>query len=140
MIHCSTLSSDSSGFGGLPGFLSKHLWSLGSDCLHRSSMSRTGTTLTSDTTSLGGQCLMGGGRRGLMLQDIKSRTGPAGGRPILGAATCLFCRGIFFAARRRATPAFLALDRPIAMACLVERAPCFPCRMCSISSRTNSPA
>ena len=26
------------------------------------------------------------------------------------------------------------------MACLVERAPCFPRRMCSISSRTNSPA
>ncbi|PYJ41175.1 MAG: hypothetical protein DME86_09545 [Verrucomicrobia bacterium] len=38
------------------------------------------------------------------------------------------------------TPARRALDNPIAMACLVERAPCFPSRMCSISSRTNSPA
>ena len=38
------------------------------------------------------------------------------------------------------TPARRALDKPIAMACLAERAPCFPSRMCSISSRTNSPA
>ena len=38
------------------------------------------------------------------------------------------------------TPARRALERPIAMACSGERAPCSPCRMCSISSRTNSPA
>lgn len=38
------------------------------------------------------------------------------------------------------TPARRALDSPIAMACFVERAPCFPSRMCSISSRMNSPA
>jgi hypothetical protein len=38
------------------------------------------------------------------------------------------------------TPARRAFDRPIAMACLVERAPCLPSRMWSISSRTNSPA
>jgi hypothetical protein len=38
------------------------------------------------------------------------------------------------------TPARRALDNPIAMACLVERAPCFPRRMWSISSCTNSPA
>src|SRR4029078_2067212 len=38
------------------------------------------------------------------------------------------------------TPARRALDRPIAIACFVERAPCLPSRMCSISSRTNSPA
>lgn len=38
------------------------------------------------------------------------------------------------------TPARRALDRPIAIACFVDRAPCFPCRTCSISSRTNSPA
>ena len=38
------------------------------------------------------------------------------------------------------TPARRALDKPIAMACCGERAPCFPSRMCSISSRTNSPA
>jgi hypothetical protein len=38
------------------------------------------------------------------------------------------------------TPARRALERPMAIACLVERAPCFPSRMCSISSRTNSPA
>ena len=38
------------------------------------------------------------------------------------------------------TPARRALDKPIAMACLVLRAPCFPSRMWCISSRTNSPA
>ena len=38
------------------------------------------------------------------------------------------------------TPARRALDKPIAIACSGERAPCLPSRMCSISSRTNSPA
>src|SRR4029079_3222134 len=38
------------------------------------------------------------------------------------------------------TPARLAFDSPMAMACLVERAPCLPSRTCSISSCTNSPA
>src|SRR5439155_902304 len=38
------------------------------------------------------------------------------------------------------TPDRRAFDSPMAMACLVDRAPCFPSRMCSISSRTNSPA
>jgi hypothetical protein len=38
------------------------------------------------------------------------------------------------------TPARRALERPIAIACLVERAPCFPSRTWCISSRTNSPA
>ena len=38
------------------------------------------------------------------------------------------------------TPARRALESPIAIACLVERAPCLPSRMCSISSLTNSPA
>jgi hypothetical protein len=38
------------------------------------------------------------------------------------------------------TPARRAFDKPIAIACFVERAPCFPSRMCSISSCTNSPA
>ena len=38
------------------------------------------------------------------------------------------------------TPARLAFERPMAIACLVERAPCLPSRMWSISSRTNSPA
>jgi hypothetical protein len=40
----------------------------------------------------------------------------------------------------KSTPARRAFDNPIAIACLVERAPCFPSRTCSISSRTNSPA
>ena len=39
-----------------------------------------------------------------------------------------------------ATPARRAFDRPMAIACLLERAPCLPSRTCSISSRTNSPA
>src|SRR6185295_17926822 len=38
------------------------------------------------------------------------------------------------------TPARRALDNPMAIACLAERAPCLPSRTCSISSRTNSPA
>ena len=38
------------------------------------------------------------------------------------------------------TPARRAFDRPIAMACLVDRAPCLPSPMWSISSFTNSPA
>jgi hypothetical protein len=38
------------------------------------------------------------------------------------------------------TPARRAFDRPMAMACLVEAAPCLPSRMWSISSFTNSPA
>src|SRR5256714_1176148 len=38
------------------------------------------------------------------------------------------------------TPARLAFESPMAIACLVERAPCLPSRTCSISSRTNSPA
>ena len=38
------------------------------------------------------------------------------------------------------TPARRAFDKPIAIACLVLRAPCLPCRIWCISSRTNSPA
>jgi hypothetical protein len=38
------------------------------------------------------------------------------------------------------TPARLASESPMAMACLVDRAPCFPSRMWCISWRTNSPA
>ena len=38
------------------------------------------------------------------------------------------------------TPARRAWDRPMAIACSGDRAPCLPSRMCSISSRTNSPA
>jgi hypothetical protein len=38
------------------------------------------------------------------------------------------------------TPARRALDKPIAIACRADRAPCLPWRTCSISSRTNSPA
>lgn len=38
------------------------------------------------------------------------------------------------------TPALRAFDKPIAIACLLDRAPCFPCRICRISSSTNAPA
>ena len=38
------------------------------------------------------------------------------------------------------TPARRAFDRPMAIACFVDRAPCLPSLTCSISSRTNSPA
>src|SRR2546423_14592366 len=40
----------------------------------------------------------------------------------------------------RGTPARRAFESPMAIACLVERAPCLRLRMSSISSRTNSPA
>ena len=55
---------------------------------------------------------------------------------------CLRARGLTSAPLGAAsfTPARLAFERPMAIACLVERAPCLPSRMCSISSRTNSPA
>jgi hypothetical protein len=38
------------------------------------------------------------------------------------------------------TPARRPFESPIAIACFVERAPCLPSQICSISSRTNSPA
>jgi hypothetical protein len=38
------------------------------------------------------------------------------------------------------TPARRAFESPIAIACFVDRAPCLPSRMWSISSLTNSPA
>ena len=38
------------------------------------------------------------------------------------------------------TPARRAFDNPMAIACFVDRAPCLPSRMCSISSSTNAPA
>jgi hypothetical protein len=38
------------------------------------------------------------------------------------------------------TPARRAFERPMAIACFVERAPCLPSRTCRISSWTNSPA
>jgi hypothetical protein len=38
------------------------------------------------------------------------------------------------------TPALLALERPMAIVCSGDLAPCSPSRICSISSRTNSPA
>jgi len=40
----------------------------------------------------------------------------------------------------KCTPARRAFDRPIAMACFVDRAPCLPSRTWCISSRTNGPA
>jgi hypothetical protein len=45
-----------------------------------------------------------------------------------------------FSGGGRSTPARRALDKPIAIACLADLAPCLPSRIGSISSRTNSPA
>jgi len=57
------------------------------------------------------------------------------------AAACLRVSfdALLFFGTANFTPARRALDRPIAIACLAERAPCLPSRICSISSRTNSP-
>jgi len=64
-------------------------------------------------------------------------------RPALKALWALFRvdSEVFpFFGALRLTPARRALDRPIAIACSVDRAPCFPSRIWCISSRTNSPA
>jgi len=53
---------------------------------------------------------------------------------------CSFVSADAFSGGANFTPARRAFDNPIAIACFVDRAPCFPSRMCSISSRTNSPA
>src|SRR5918999_621076 len=58
----------------------------------------------------------------------------------LSRFACSLVSSEAFSVGGRSTPARRAFDNPIAIACLVERAPCFPSRMCSISSRTNSPA
>src|SRR5215831_14813531 len=48
--------------------------------------------------------------------------------------------GLPFLGGRSATPARLAFDSPMAMACCGDRAPCSPRRILRISSCTNSPA
>jgi hypothetical protein len=65
---------------------------------------------------------------------------------VFPAAALLSCAAFFLVAVLAVfdglafTPARRALDKPIAIACLAERAPCLPSRICSISSCTNSPA
>ena len=55
-------------------------------------------------------------------------------------AACFFVLAEPFFGGGNLTPARRAFDKPMAMACCGDRAPCFPSRICSISSRTNSPA
>jgi hypothetical protein len=59
---------------------------------------------------------------------------------ILLSLTAGGLRGFRGIGRGQLNPARRALDRPMAIACLGERALCLPSRTCSISSRTNSPA
>jgi hypothetical protein len=64
-------------------------------------------------------------------------------RPLLKSRSAwrrTFRELLLFFGGGKLTPARRAFDKPIAMACFGERAPCFPWRTCSISSRTNSPA
>lgn len=62
-------------------------------------------------------------------------------RPVLRSRfACRVVRGLPRFGGGSFTPARRALDRPMAIACSGDRAPCSPSRMCSISSRTNSPA
>ena len=56
------------------------------------------------------------------------------------ACSRVFSGTLPFAGTGNCTPARRALESPIAIACLVERTPCSPLRIASISSRTNSPA
>jgi hypothetical protein len=63
--------------------------------------------------------------------------------PFLSALAALLLvadEAVPLAGGRRLTPALRALDSPMAIACFADLAPCLPSRMCSISSRTNSPA
>lgn len=59
------------------------------------------------------------------------------------SASCTACFRAAAVARfggGSATPARRALESPIAITCIAERAPCLPARTWSISSRTNAPA
>jgi len=59
--------------------------------------------------------------------------------PVL-AACCFDAAADPRRARGTFTPARRAFDRPMAMACLLDRAPCLPSRTWCISSWMNSPA
>jgi hypothetical protein len=63
-------------------------------------------------------------------------------RPARDAYSALFLVRAFAlrGGRGSLTPARRAFERPMAIACFVERAPCLPSRTCRISSWTNSPA
>ena len=62
-------------------------------------------------------------------------------RPLVRSSlACRFVRALPRLGGGNLTPALLALESPIAIACSGDRAPCAPSRICSISSRTNSPA
>ena len=62
-------------------------------------------------------------------------------RPLLKSRlACRFVRALPRLGGGNLTPALLALESPMAIACSGDRAPCSPSRICSISSRTNSPA
>src|SRR5450756_553447 len=74
-------------------------------------------------------------RRALALQGLVRRPRSRGIRLATGRVRRLLPRrGCQF------HPARLALDSPMAITCLAERAPCLPSRTCSTSSRTYSPA
>jgi len=61
-------------------------------------------------------------------------------RPPPAVSVLSLVRALVPRAGGSSTPARRAFERPMAIACLAERAPCFPSRTCRISSRTNSPA
>ena len=62
-------------------------------------------------------------------------------RPLVRSRlACRFVRALPRLGGGNFTPALLALESPMAIACSGDRAPCSPSRICSISSRTNSPA
>ena len=63
----------------------------------------------------------------------------AGGVGQLRAAASL-CRRLALGRRLERNARAAAFDKPMAIACFADRAPCLPSRTCSISSRTNSPA
>ena len=71
------------------------------------------------------------GRR--FVPDLPLATSREACRRVRAEAVPFFGGGSF-------TPERRAFERPIAIACLVDRAPCFPSRTWWISSRTNSPA
>lgn len=110
-----------------------------------------GCALFRGTRGLFGQCLLphrllGGSALAGGLEGFLG-TGRARRRHrLFGGCSCLVLRGFFLVALdaelrgATSTPSRRALDKPIAMACLVLFTPCAPSRTWSISSLTYSPA
>ena len=100
-------------------------------------------------SSLERECIGGGRLMSFPLQSLGGGARAGCGRlppdPFpLARSRCAWVRVVaeafLFPGGGSFTPARRAFDSPMAIACFVDLAPCFPSRIWSISSRTNSPA